>query len=142
MQQALEAAQGEEAETRMPHRLPLLSIFLTNARSLVNKIDELQSQIAYNHYIHDCCLLIVSESWLCPYIPSATVELAGHTFHHCDRTEASGKSMGGCSDSRVIDTHCSPDFEAMSVQRAHLDDVHVIAGHFKACLKTVLPKFH
>ena len=69
--------------------------------------------------------LIVSESWLRPHIPNATVELAERTFHHCNRTEASGKSMGGrlCVyvledwlDSRVIDTHCSPDLEAMSVQ--------------------------
>ena len=88
-------------------------------------MNELQSQIAYNHFVRECCLLIVSESWLRPHIPDATVELAGRTIHCQDRTEASGKSKGGglcvyvldnwCSDSRVIDTYCSPDLEAMSV---------------------------
>ncbi|KAK0155085.1 hypothetical protein N1851_002601 [Merluccius polli] len=82
-------------------------------------MDELQSQIAYNHFVRD-------ESWLRLHIPDATVELAGRTIHRHDRTEASGKSIGGglcvyvlenwCSDSRVIDTYCSPDLEAMSVQ--------------------------
>ena len=104
-----------------PHRPPLPSVFLTNARSRANKIDELQSQIAYNCHIHDCCLLIVRESWLRPHIPNATVALAGRTFPLCDRTKASGKRMGRglcvyvledwCSDSRVIDTHCSPEVQ-------------------------------
>lgn len=46
---------GRLAQLRkQPHRLPLPSIFLTNARSLANKIDELQSQIAYNRLIREC----------------------------------------------------------------------------------------
>lgn len=111
---------------KQPHRPPLPSILLMNARSLANKMDELQSRIAYNHLIRECCLLIVSETWLHPQIPNATVELAGRTLHRHDRTEASGKIRGGglcvyvledwCLDSRVIDTYCSPDLEAMSVQ--------------------------
>ncbi len=111
---------------KQPHRPPLPSILLVNARSLANKMDELQSQIAYNCLIRECCLLIVSESWLHPLIPNATVELASRTIHRQDRTEASGKTRGGglcvyvhddwCSDSRIIDTYCSPDLEAMSVQ--------------------------
>ena len=109
-----------------PHRPPLPSIFLANARSLANKMDELQSRITFDNFVRECCLLIVSESWLRPHIPDATVELAGRTIHRHDRTRASGKAIGGglcvyvlqnwCSDSRVIDTYCSPDLEAMSVQ--------------------------
>ena len=60
-------------------------------------MDELQSQIAYNHFVCEFCLLIVSESWLRLrlQIPDATVELAGRTIHRHDQTEASGKSIGG-----------------------------------------------
>jgi len=74
---------------KQPYRPLLPSIFLTNARSLVNEMDELQSQIAYKCLIHECCLLIVSESWLRPHILDATVEQAGCTLHRYDWTKGS-----------------------------------------------------
>ena len=37
-----------------PHKPPLPSVFLTNARSLANKMDELLLQIATNNNMKDC----------------------------------------------------------------------------------------
>lgn len=104
--------------------------------------------------------------------------------HRLPTTASSVSVEDWCSDSRKIDTYCSPDLEAMSIecrpfylsreltvaivtavyippdanvstalghlqlllnkqQRAHPDGVHIITGDFnKACLKSVLPKFH
>lgn len=86
---AAEVVQREEAKLGMlvwlrkqPHKPLLPSIFLMNARSLANKMDELQSKIAKNHLIRECCVLIVTESWLHPQIPNGTVQLAGRTIHY------------------------------------------------------------
>ena len=49
---------------RRPHKLPLPSIFLSNARSLANKMDELKLQLAANRLVRDCCILLITETWL------------------------------------------------------------------------------
>lgn len=56
---------------------PLPSVFLANARSLANKRDELQLLIATNNIMKDCCILLITETWLNPLIPDAAMELAG-----------------------------------------------------------------
>ncbi len=70
--------------------------------------------------------MIVSETWLHPRIPDAAVQLAGHTLHRWDRNNDSGKSRGGgvciyvhndwSNNSIIIDSHCSPDLEFMTVK--------------------------
>ncbi len=60
---------------RQPHKPPIPSIFLTNARSIVHKIDEPQLLLASNNTIRDCRVIIISESWLHPLIPNAAVQL-------------------------------------------------------------------
>lgn len=90
-----EAAQGEEAEAAGPHKPPLPSIFLTNARSLANKLDELKLQVALNKDIKDSCVMLIMETWLHSSIPDTAIELAGRTAHRHDRTRDSGKSRGG-----------------------------------------------
>ncbi|XP_053532800.1 multivesicular body subunit 12Ba isoform X1 [Ictalurus punctatus] len=109
-----------------PHKPPLPSLFLSNARSLVNKIDNLELQLAGNRYVRDCCVLIITETWLHPRIPDASMQLAGRTMLRWDRTEDSGKSRGGglcmyvhenwCNNGTMIDKHCSPDLEYMSLR--------------------------
>ncbi len=88
-------------------------------------MDELELRSATHPFVHDCCAMIVTESWLHPAIPDAVLQLAGRTFYRLDRNKDSGKSKGGglciyvnndwCSQSRIIDRYCSPDLEALTV---------------------------
>ena len=111
---------------KQPLKPPLPSLYLTNARSLVNKTDDLEIQLAGNRYVRECCVLIITETWLHTQIPDATVQLAGRTLHRWDRNSDSGKNRGGglciyvnegwCNNSTILDKHCSPDLEFMSVR--------------------------
>lgn len=111
---------------KQPHKPPLLSLYLSNVRSKVHKTDELELQLARNRCVGDCCVLIITESWLHPGIPDASVQLAGRTLHRWDRTKDSGKRRGGglcifvhndwCNNSMIVDKHCSPDLEYVSVR--------------------------
>ncbi|KAK0137703.1 hypothetical protein N1851_026097 [Merluccius polli] len=104
---------------KQPHKPPLPSLYLSNARSLVQETDDLELQLAGNRYVRDCCVLIITETWLHPDIPDASVQLAGRTLLCWDRTKDSGKSRGGglciyvhenwCNNGTIIDRHCSPD---------------------------------
>ena len=109
---------------KQPHKPPLPSIFLTNARSITHKMDELELHVTANHLIRNCCVMIITETWLHPLIPDAAVRLADRSIHRQDRNMDSGKSRGGglciyvhndwCNNSNTIDSHCSPDLEMLS----------------------------
>ena len=108
---------------KQPHKPPLPSLYLSNARSLVHKTDYLDLQLAGNRYVCDCCVLIITETWLHPDIPDASVQLAGRTLLRWDRTKDSGKSRlciyihnNWCNNGTIIDRHCSPNVEYMSVR--------------------------
>ncbi|XP_073772589.1 uncharacterized protein [Danio rerio] len=76
---------------KTPHKPPIPSIFLTNARSIANKMDELRLQLVENRLCRDCCALMLTESWLHPGIPDAAVELTDFTLHRHDRNHLSQK---------------------------------------------------
>uniref|UniRef100_A0A665UD53 Reverse transcriptase domain-containing protein n=1 Tax=Echeneis naucrates TaxID=173247 RepID=A0A665UD53_ECHNA len=107
-----------------PYRPVIPSLFLTNSRSLHNKMDEIRLRIT-SHKL-EYCVLIVTESWLDHNIPDAAIQLAGRAVYRADRTANSGKSKGGglcvyidnrwCTNVTVKDTHCSPDIEYMMLQ--------------------------
>ncbi len=111
---------------KQPHKPPLPSLYLSNARSLVHKTDDLELQLAGNRYVCDCCVLIITKTWLHPHIPNASMQLAGHPLLRWDRNKNSGKSRGGglciyahdnwCNNGTVIDKHCSTDLVYMSVR--------------------------
>ena len=111
---------------RAPNRPPLPSLYVANVRSLGNKMDELHLDISTRSTIRDSSIIVITESWLHSGISDAAVELAGRSLHRSDRTEASGKSRGGglctyvnkdwCTNSTVIDQHCSPDLEMLAVK--------------------------
>ena len=111
---------------KQPHKPPLPSLYLSNAGSLVLKMDDLEPQLAGNRYVRDCCVLIITETWLHLDIPDASVQLAGCTLLRWDRTKDFGKSRGGglciyvhenwCNNGTIIDRHCSPDVEYMSIR--------------------------
>lgn len=117
---------GSDARLRkQPHRPALPSLFLTNARSITHKMDELELQMVTMSFVRNCSIIFVTESWLHPLIPDAAVELAERTLHRQDKNRDSGKSRGGglcvyvhnewCCNSRIIDTYCSPDLEVLAV---------------------------
>ncbi|XP_016348215.1 uncharacterized protein LOC107693373 isoform X2 [Sinocyclocheilus anshuiensis] len=74
---------------RQPHRPPLPSLFLTNTRSLANKMDELRLQVATNNIMKDSCILLITETWLHSFIPDSAIELVGYTAQRHDRTRDS-----------------------------------------------------
>lgn len=111
---------------KRPHKPPLPSIFFTNARSLVNKMDELRLQVAVNKNTKDSCILMITETWLHSLITDSVIQLAGYPTHHQDRTSNSGKSRGGglcvyvnntwCTKTVIIDRHYSPDLEYLTIK--------------------------
>lgn len=104
---------------------PLPSIFLSNARSLVNKMDEMNLHLAKNNFMWDCSVMVITETWLHLDIPDTAVQLTGRTTHRQDCSKDSSKTRGGglclymhnawCSSSRITHSHFSPDIEALSV---------------------------
>ena len=89
-------------------------------------MDELKLQMAANGLVQDCCILLITETWLHSSIPDTAIELAGRTAHRQDRNSNSGKSRGGglciyvnnnwCTNATTIDSHCSPDLEYLTVK--------------------------
>jgi len=103
-------------------RTPLPGIFLSNVRSLCNKLDELQLLIRKNRDFSSSSVLRFTGTWLCGSIPHSALQLAGFQLFRADRdTELSGKMKGGgicfytnsgwCNGVTVILQHCSPVLE-------------------------------
>ncbi|KAG7501340.1 RNA-directed DNA polymerase from transposon BS [Solea senegalensis] len=107
-------------------RTSLPGIFLSNVRSLANKLDELQLLLGKNRDFYSSAVLCFTETWLCGLIPDSALQLAGFQLYRADRdTELSGKTKGGgicfyinsgwCNDVTVIQQHCSPDLESFII---------------------------
>lgn len=97
---------------------------MTNARSIVHKTEELELLVVENYFVWDCGVTIVTETCLHSLIPESAVQLMHHSMHRC-RNDSFGKTregglciylhQGWCTNSRVVNTHCSPDLETMTV---------------------------
>ena len=107
-------------------RTPLPGIFLSNVRSLPNKLEELQLLLGKNRDFPSSAVLCFTETWLSGLIPDSALHLAGFQLCRADRdTELSGKTKGGgicfyinsgwCNDVTVIQQHCSPDLESFII---------------------------
>ncbi|KAK3573368.1 hypothetical protein QTP86_024117 [Hemibagrus guttatus] len=107
-------------------RTALPGIFLSNVRSLCNKMDELTLQMNKNKDFPTSCVLCFTEMWLCDLIPDSVLQLGGFNLYRADRhTELSGKTKGGgicfyinnswCNDVKVLSQLCSPDLEAFII---------------------------
>lgn len=77
------------------HRPPLPCLFVTNARSLNNKMDELRLCLSTRLPVPDSCVMLITETWLHPGVPDAAIELAGYANHRSDRNKDSGETRGG-----------------------------------------------
>lgn len=107
------------------HRPPFPSVFVTNARSLANKMDELKLQVTTN-LTKNSCVLLFMETWFHSSILDSAIQLTGYSTHRHDRTRDSGKSRGGglcvyvntnwCTNTVTVDSHCFPDLKYMSVK--------------------------
>ena len=108
------------------HRTPLPGLFLSNVRSLCNKMDELQLLMGKNRDFSSSSVLCFTETWLCGSIPDSALQLAGFHLLRADRdAQLSGKSKGGgicfftnsgwCNDVTVILQHCSPHLETFII---------------------------
>ncbi|KAK3569190.1 hypothetical protein QTP86_026472, partial [Hemibagrus guttatus] len=104
----------------------LPGIFLSNVRSLCNKMDELTLQMNKNRDFPTSCVLCFTETWLCDLIPDSALQLGGFNLYRADRhTELSGKTKGGgicfyinsswCNDVKVLSQLCSPNLEAFII---------------------------
>lgn len=51
---------------KCPYNPPLPSVFLTSARSISNKMDELELLSASNRYVWTCGIMIMTKNWLHP----------------------------------------------------------------------------
>jgi hypothetical protein len=99
----------------------LPSILLLNARSLVNKIDELELLIHSKDLLKSCCIIAVTETWLHSNISDTQMNLAGFNALRFDRAASSNKSIGGglmmfitekwAGGFRTISHHCQQFLE-------------------------------
>ncbi|KAK7901608.1 hypothetical protein WMY93_018377 [Mugilogobius chulae] len=148
-----------------PFKPPLPTIFLSNARSIRHKLDEIRLQIATRRTLNHCSCLIFSETWLDNSIPDAAIELAGRTAYRADRTAESEAELlllkcrpfylpREFAVVYICAVYIPPDANAKlalaqvssSINNslvAHPDSVFIAAGDFNhADLKSVLHKFH
>ena len=66
-------------------RSPLPGIFLSNVRSLCNKLDELQLLVGKNRDFSSSSVLCFTETWLSDSIPDSALQLAGFQLFRVDR---------------------------------------------------------
>lgn len=76
-------------------KLPLPSIFLSNACSIANTMDELKLHMAADKYIQDYCILVITEMWPHPLLLDTTIQLAGHRPTAMTEAETSLRAKEG-----------------------------------------------
>ncbi|KAK0153202.1 hypothetical protein N1851_005108 [Merluccius polli] len=108
--------------SRQPHKPSLPSLFITNARSLPNKIEELELTISTQKNIQDCCVMVITDTWLTPTIPAEAQASGPHSTPSRQDTRLRGGGLcvytntNWCTNAVTTDTYCSPDVEYLSVR--------------------------
>ena len=69
-----------------PFKAQLSTIFLSNARPIRNKMDEIRLQLLIQIHMDNCKSLIFTETWLDSTTLAVAIELAGCTNYRVDRT--------------------------------------------------------
>ncbi|KAK0134739.1 hypothetical protein N1851_029630 [Merluccius polli] len=122
-------------------RTPLPGIFLSNVRSLPNKLEELQLLLGKNRDFPSSAVLCFTETWLSGLIPDSELHLAGFQLCRADRdTELSGKTKGGgicfyinsgwCNDANVQDAQRMLADQILCVERSNPDYLVIVLGDF------------
>lgn len=110
-----------------PFRSPLPSVLLASVRSLENKLDYRKLDLSTKRETRDCCVLILTETWLNSSVLDAAISLDGLATFKADRScILTGKSRGGgvciyiknnwCNNDDIIVSHCSTDIEFMIIK--------------------------
>ena len=103
------------------------AILLTNARSVLRKLDELFGLVNGSKMRHLSQVICVTETWLQPHISTTQTELAGYTQFRKDRDlTSSGKECGGgillyvdekwATNWKVINSYCDHSLEMLTVK--------------------------
>jgi hypothetical protein len=95
------ANQAPHKTEGLPRRL-VPSLFLSNSRSLVNKIDELSGTVS--NLLAD--IIVITETWLTSNVDSAVINLSGFSIFRRDR-EDGRRGLGRVRLSEKLST-CSP----------------------------------
>lgn len=72
---ARKGSRSEVAELELPHKPALPGLFISNARSLFNKMDELRLQVVTDCTIRDSCVLTQNPD----FIPNSAIKLTDLT---------------------------------------------------------------
>ena len=101
---------GVKVRARRRRHRPVLPVLVTgNARSLNNKIDELEACTRYMHEYRDASLLCFSESWFKSNTPDSAVSLDGYHLVRGDRdTSICSKTRGGGVCIYINERYCHP----------------------------------
>ena len=113
---------GVKERARRRRRRPVLPVLVTgNARSLNNKIDELDACTKYMHEYRDASLLAFSESWFKSDTPDSAVSLDNFHLVRGDRDPSiCCKSRGGGVCVYVNEKYCHPsNVKVMKKQCLH-----------------------
>ena len=90
---------GKRAGIRVRHstcnsKVPLPAIVLTNAQSVLRKLDELHGLLQTKRLLNQSQLICVTESWLKPEICNTRTHLKGYDQFRNDRTLENLKVAG------------------------------------------------
>ena len=107
-------------------KTPLPMIVTGNARSIRNKTDELAALARWNFAYRESALICLTETWLQPgKDPDSAFNLDGFNLIRGDRTEESGKTLGGgvcvyvnnrwCKDITIFEQCCHQDVEYLTL---------------------------
>ncbi|KAI3376730.1 hypothetical protein L3Q82_016491 [Scortum barcoo] len=76
-------------------RPPIPSLFLSNVRSLDNKLDLLRLRLGVSREMRNCSVLCLTETWLNDNMPDPAFQLDGRLLFRADRNQQSGKAPTG-----------------------------------------------
>ncbi|KAI4891376.1 hypothetical protein NFI96_006358 [Prochilodus magdalenae] len=107
-------------------RPPIPSLFLSNVRSLDNKLDLLRLRMSVSEEMRNCAVICLTETWLNDSMPDSAFQLAGRQLFRADRNQLSGKARGGglcvyinkgwCTNCVVVNALCSEATEQLTVK--------------------------
>ena len=94
------------------------SLFLSNVRVLDNEMDLLRLR---QKEMKDCCVTVLTETWLSNGMPDFAFQLDDRLFFCSDQDQLSGKTKGGavciyvnkswCTSCLLVGRHCSEAVE-------------------------------
>ena len=113
--------------SRRKGRIPLPGIVLTNANSVIHKLDELHGLLNSKRLSNLSQIVCITESWLTPNITRSRTELSGYDQFRNDRLpEDSGKNIGGgilvyidkkwATNNKIIFNHTDNNCELMTIK--------------------------